>query len=172
MRTPTPGLPSMPPHEPSRVTSPLPPTPSLPWLPVPSWSPLPRPAASTLSSPTPVRPCFQATPQRLNFSNASSPRVVIELQLLSLLPLLVLPTRKPISHRTCSCALASLVLFTAGQPFHECVTYHIPTTKSVRSSAKPINFAGLCKTMQPALTFCISLSSIDACWQSRSSVGA
>jgi hypothetical protein len=59
-RTLLPGCPSMPPHEPQRVTSPLPPTPGLPRSPVPSWSPPPRPAASTLSSPAPVPPCFQA----------------------------------------------------------------------------------------------------------------
>ncbi len=55
-RTPIPGRPSLQPHEPPRVISLLPPTPSLPWLLVPSWRPLPRPAASTLSSPAPVPP--------------------------------------------------------------------------------------------------------------------
>jgi hypothetical protein len=118
-RTPLPGCPSVPPHEPPRVISPLPPTPGLLRLPVPSWSPPPRPAASILSLPAPVPPCFQATPQQLNFSNAPSPRVVseprapspmvaIEPWHLLLLPPPVLPTRKPISHCTHSHAPAPL----------------------------------------------------------------
>jgi hypothetical protein len=107
----------MPPHKPPRVIFLLLPTPSLPWSPVPSWSPPPRPAASTLSSPAPLPPHFQATPQRLNFSDAPSPKVAIEPWHPSLLPPPVLSTRKPISHRTCSCAPAPLALFTAGQPF-------------------------------------------------------
>jgi hypothetical protein len=121
----------------------------------------PMPAASTMSSPIPIAPCFQAMPQWLDFSNTPSPRVVIEPQApsprvviesrhLSVLPLLVLPTRKPISHRTCSRAPASLALFTDGQPLHKCVTYHIPTAKSVQHSAELIGFAGLCKTMHHA----------------------
>jgi hypothetical protein len=104
----------------------------------------------TLSSPTPVPPCFQATPQWLDFSNAPPPRVVIKpWHLLPLLPP-VLPTCKPISHCFRSRAPAPLALFTAGQPFQECVTYHIPTAKFIWSPAEPISFAGLCKAMQPA----------------------
>ncbi len=160
-------------HEPPRVCLPSPPTPHLLRLPIPAWSPPPKPVASTLSSPAPVLPRFQATPQRLDFGNAPSPRVVSEPQapsprvvsnpqvpsprvvieprhLLSLPPQ-VLPTRKPISHFTRSCALAPLALFTAGQPLHKCVTDHIPTTKSAWATAEPIGFAaGLCKAMQPA----------------------
>jgi hypothetical protein len=45
--------------------------------------------------------------------------------------------------------LAPLALFTAGQQFHECVTYHIPTTKSVWAPAESIGFVGLFKSMQP-----------------------
>jgi hypothetical protein len=119
------------------------------------------PAASTMSSPALSAPRFQATPQRLNFSNTPSPRVLIEPQVpsprvmieswhLSALPPLVLPTCKPISHCTHFRAPAPLALFTAGQPLHKCVTYHIPTAKSVRPTAEPIGFAGLCKTMHPA----------------------
>jgi hypothetical protein len=58
---PMPGRPNVTTHEPPRVILPLPPTPSLPQSPVLSWVPPPRPAASTLSSPAPVPPCFQAT---------------------------------------------------------------------------------------------------------------
>jgi hypothetical protein len=118
-------------------------------------------AASTLSSPAPSTPCFQAIPQWLDFSNvpfprvaieaqAPPPRVVIESQHLSALPPPVLPTCKPISHCTRSKAPALLALFTAGQPLHKCVTYHIPTAKGVQTTAEPISFAGLCKTMHPA----------------------
>jgi hypothetical protein len=161
MCSPLPARPTVPPHEPPRVCLPLPPISGLPQLPVPSWSPLPRPAASTLSSPAPVPPHFQATPQWLDFNDAPTPRVVseprapspkvvIEPWPLSLLPLLVLPTCKPISHCTHSCAPAPLALFTAGQPLHKCVTYHISTAKSIWATAEPIGFAGLCKAMQPA----------------------
>jgi hypothetical protein len=41
-------------------------------------------------------------------------------------------------------------LITAGQPLHKCVTYHIPTAKSIQPTAEPISFAGLCKEMHPA----------------------
>ncbi len=79
-----------------------------------------------------------------------SQRVVIEPWHLLSLPLPVLPNCKPISHSTRSRAPAPLALFNAGQPLHKCVTYHIPTVKSVRATAEPIGFAGLCKAMQPA----------------------
>jgi hypothetical protein len=129
--SPLPGHPSVPPHEPPRKCLPSPPTPSLSRLPVSSWSPPLMPAASTLSSPTLILPCFQAMPQRLHFSNAPSPRVVskpqapsprvvIESWHLSALPLL--PTCEPISHCTRSHAPAPLALFTVGQPLHKCVT--------------------------------------------------
>jgi hypothetical protein len=151
----------MPPHEPPRVCLPTPPTPGCPWLPVFAWSPPPMPAASTMSSPAPSVPCFQAAPQRLDFSNAPSPRVMIEPQApsprvvieswhLSALPLPVIPTREPISHCTCSRAPAPLVLFTAGRPLHKCVTYQIPTAKPIQPTAEPMGFAGLCKTMHLA----------------------
>jgi hypothetical protein len=159
MRTPMPGHPSVPPHEPSRVISPLLPTPNLLRLPGPSWSPPPtRPAASTLSSPAPVPSCFQATPQWLDFSNAPSPRVVSEPQAPSprvviepwhplLLPPRVRPNPKLISHCTHTGVPTPLALFTVGHPFHECVTYHISTAKSVQTPAEPTGFAGLCKKM-------------------------
>jgi hypothetical protein len=63
---------------------------------------------------------------------------------------LVLLTCKSISHCTRSHAPALLVLFTAGQPLHKCVTYHIPTAKSIQATAETIGFAGLCKALQPA----------------------
>ncbi len=160
-RSPLPARPSVPPHEPPRVCLLVPPTLGCPRLPVSAWSPPSLPAASTMSSPALSTPHFQATPQQLDFSNAPSPRVVIEPQALSpwvvikswhlsALPPPVLPNCKPISHRTRSRAPAPLVLFTAGQPLHKCVTYHISTAKSIRPTAEPICFAGLCKTMHPA----------------------
>jgi hypothetical protein len=133
MHSPLPALPSVPLHEPPRVWLPLPATPGLPLLLVSSWSPRPRPEASTILSPTLVPPCFQATLQRLDFSNspyprvvsepwAPSPRVVIEPRHLSSLSLPAFPTHKPISHCTRSRATAPLALFTAGQSLHKCVT--------------------------------------------------
>jgi hypothetical protein len=76
--------------------------------------------------------------------------MVIESQHLLALPHPMLPTCKPIFNCTHSQAPAPLVLFTAGQQWHKCLTYHIHTTKSVRPTAKPIGFAGLCKTMHSA----------------------
>ncbi len=66
------------------------------------------------------------------------------------LPPLVISTCEPISDCTRSRVPAPLALFTAKQQFHECVTYHIPTAKSVWSPADPIGFAGLFKAMQSA----------------------
>jgi hypothetical protein len=138
----------VPPHELPRVCLPLPPKPGCTQLLVSSWSPPLMPAASTLSSPAPILPCFQATPQRLDFSyapslqvvsepQAPSPRGVFESRHLLALPPPVLPTREPISHCTHSRVPALLALFTAGQPLHKCVTYHIPTAKSVRPPNLP-----------------------------------
>ena len=143
--TPMPGHPSVSTHEPPRVISLPPPTPSPPQLPIPSGTPPPRPASSMLLLPAPAMPCFQATPQWLNFSGAPSPWVVIQPQHPLPLPPQVFPTWKPISHCTRSRAPAPLALFTAGQLFHECVTYQIPTAISIRSPAEPIGCAGLCK---------------------------
>jgi hypothetical protein len=142
MCSPLPGRPSVPPHEPPRVCSPLLPTPDCTWSPVSSWSTPPMPAASALSSPAPIPPRFQATPQRLDFSNVPFPRVVSKPQVPSprvaiesrhqlALFLLVLPTHKPISHCTHSRMPAPLALFTAGQPLHKWFTYHIITAKFV-----------------------------------------
>jgi hypothetical protein len=111
MHSPLPARPSKPLDEPPRMCLPAPPTPGRPQSPVSAWSPPPMPAASTMSSPTPNAPRFQATPQWLDFSNgpsprmvikpqAPSPRVVIKSRHLSALPPPVLPTRKPISHCT------------------------------------------------------------------------
>jgi hypothetical protein len=80
---------------------------------------------------------------------APSQRVVIKSWHLSELPPPVIPIREPISHCTRSRAPTPLALFTAGRPLHKCVTYHIPTAKSVQTTAEP-GFAGLCKTMHPA----------------------
>jgi hypothetical protein len=149
-RIPMPGRPRVPTQEPPRVASQPLPNPALPRLSISSWSPPPRPAASTLLSPACGQPPFQATPRCLDYSGAASPRVVVEPRQPSPLPPPVPPAREPISHCTHSRAPAPLVLFTDGQTLHECVTYHMPTAKSVWSPAKPINFAGLCMTMQPA----------------------
>ncbi len=79
-----------------------------------------------------------------------SPRVVIESWHLLALPSPVIPTCEPISHCIHSRAPAPLALLTAGRPLHKCVTYHIPTAKSIQPTAEPISFAGLCKTMHTA----------------------
>jgi hypothetical protein len=76
--------------------------------------------------------------------------VVIEPQHPLPLPPLVLPTHKPISHCTCTHAPAPLAFLTAKQLFHNCVTYHIPTTKFVCKAMLPAEadgFAYLCQAL-------------------------
>jgi hypothetical protein len=133
-----------------------------------------RPNPASLPSHTP-----KARLQQRAFSKGGeqtqvpSPRVVIESQHLSALPLPVLPIREPISHCTSSHAPAPLSLFTAGQPLHKCVTYHIPTAKSVQPTAEPIGLEGSARPcILQKLWVCIPLPSIDANEQSTSSFGA
>jgi hypothetical protein len=113
--------PRVPTQEPSRVVSPSPLTPAHSISSSPSWSPPPRPAVSTLLSPTTP---FQATPRQLDFTGAPSPRVGFEPRLPSLLPPPSLPAREPIAYRTrCLAPTPSpLALFTAGRPLHESLT--------------------------------------------------
>ena len=84
------------------------------------------------------------------------------------IPLPSLPVREPIAHRTRARAPAPapLALFTAGKPLHECVTYQMPTAKTIRSPAEPIGFAGLCRAMPAAEVsgfagLCQALSQLD-----------
>ena len=158
----------VPTHEPPRVVSPSPPTPAHPISASPAWSPPPRPAGSTLLLPPPVHPPFQATPRRLDFTGAPSPRVEFAPQLQLPIPPPILPAREPIAHRTRARAPAPtpLALFTSGRPLHECVKYQMPTAKTIWSPVKPVCFAGLCRTMPPTEVsgfagLCQSLSTLD-----------
>ncbi len=137
------------PHEPPRVVSPAPPTPSHPSSASPSWSPPPKLASSTYQSPPQGQPLFQATPRRKDFTGVPSPRVESNPQLSLLLPQLMLPAQEPVAHCTQAWALAlkPLALFTSGRPLHECFTYQMPTAKTTRFKGEPIGFAGLCSSM-------------------------
>jgi hypothetical protein len=144
-----PGRPRVPIQDPPRVVLPSLPTPAQPLVASPPWSPPPRPSGSTFLSPTPVQAPFQATPRRLDFTVTPLPRVGILPQLTSPTPLPSLPVREPIAQRTRSRAPAPapLALVTAGRPLHECVTYQMPTAKTIKSPVEPIGFAGLCRAM-------------------------
>ena len=167
-RIPMPGRPRMHTQEPPRVVLPSPPTPARPASASPAWSPPPKLAGSTHLLPTPVYPPFQATPHRLDFTIAPSPRVEFSPQLQVPIPLPSLPTHEPISHRTHARvpAPAPLALSTTGRPLHERVKYQMPTAKTIQSPVKPVSFAGLCRAMPPTEVagftgLCQSLSMLD-----------
>jgi hypothetical protein len=167
-RIPMLGQPRVPTQEPPRVVSPSPPTPPSTTSASPLWSLPPKPAGSIHLVPTPVRPPFQATPCRLNFTGAPSPRVEFSPQLQAPIPPPSLPTHEPISHHTRARAPAPtpLALFTTSRPLHERVKYQMPTTKTIRSPVEPVGFAGLCRTMPPTEVagfagLCQSLSTLD-----------
>jgi hypothetical protein len=85
-----PGCPRVPStHEPPRVVAP---TPVHPIASSPSWSPPPKPAVSTLLSPTAVHLPVHATPQKLNFTGVPSSRVGFDPWLPLPLPQLILTT--------------------------------------------------------------------------------
>jgi len=112
-----PGCPRVPYQEPPRVATPL--SPSRTFSPAPARSP-----DSSIRSSHP-----SVMPRRLTFADspsplvvAPSPRVVIEPNLPQ-----ILPPREPIAHRTRSRAPAP------SRPYHELVTYNIPTAKSTRA---------------------------------------
>jgi hypothetical protein len=136
----------------------------------PAWSPPPRTSSAThpqlLSFST-----FQATPQHFDFGNVPSPtpRVIRdprEPQLPS--PVVGLPAQEPVVHCTRFRAPAPLALFASGCPYHECIQYHIPTTKSLHAPTVMQGFAGLCTahymTIDEVAKFallCTSLLQVD-----------
>ena len=163
-----PGCPRVPYQEPPRVATPL--SPSRTFSPAPARSP-----DSAIRSPHP-----SVMPRCLTFADspsplvvAPSPRVVIETNLPQ-----ILPPREPIAHRTRSRAPApSLALFAGARPYHELVTYNIPTAKSTRALPVPLGFAGLCESFSLSpyevdhfANLCSSLEKIDSCNPSALSV--
>ncbi len=80
-----------------------------------------------------------------------------------------LPPREPIAHRTRLHSVAPpLALFAGCRPYHEQVTYCIPTVKSTRVKTMQLGFAGLCEAydMSPNkvdgfANLCASLEKID-----------
>jgi hypothetical protein len=133
-----------------RVVTPL--LPTVVATPAPSWTPPPRPACF-LQAPPSVPHAIHITPRRITFDDVPLPRVTPKPRL----PIL-LPPRSPIAHRTRSCTNAPLALFAGCRPYHEGVSYHIPTPKSTRAPAKHLGFAGLCHAfaMSPKETDCFA----------------
>jgi len=144
-----PGRSRVPTQEPPRVVWPSPPTPARLIVGSQSWSPPPRPSGSTCLSPSLVQAPFLATPRRLDFTGTPSAREGFSPQMPLPIPLLSLPAREPVAHRTHARAPAPapLVLSTTGRPLHECVTYQMSTAKAIRYPVQPIGFAGLCRAM-------------------------
>ena len=176
-RIPTPGRPRVPVQALPRVASPRVPNQALPRVATPAmspssaWSLTPPPAHanhSPIPSPLPIpvaprRIIFADTPLHLNAT--PSPRVAID-------PILPqeLPPRAPIAHRTRSRAPPPpLALFAGARPYHELVTYSIPTAKSTRVLPAALGFAGLCeafsltpKEVDCFANLCSSLESLDS----------
>jgi hypothetical protein len=151
-----------------RVATPT--APSHIYLPAPDKSP-PLPLASAIQSAHLSPLPFPVVPRRLTFADSPSPlvfspppRVAIEPNLPQLLP-----PREPIAQRTQSRVPApSLALFTGARPYHERVTYHIPTAKSTRALPAPLGSAGLCeafslspKAVDRFANLCSSLGKLD-----------
>ncbi len=134
---PSPGNPRVPIQEPPRVGTPSSPTTGT--SSVNAWTPPPCPTSSSRLSLI-VPTAIQVTPRQITFDNTPPPRVAIEPR-----PPSFLPPMLPIAHRTRSCSNAPLALFAGCCPYHEGVTYHIPTAKSTRAPEEPLGFAGLCQ---------------------------
>ncbi len=99
--------------------------------------PLPLPPASAIQSPQLSPLPFPVVPQCLTFADSPSPLVI---------SLPNLPQREPIAQRTQSRAPAPpLTLFADARPYHERVTYHMPTAKTTRALPGSLGFAGLCE---------------------------
>jgi hypothetical protein len=151
-----------------RVATPL--LPSNMASPVPART-LPPGSASTIQIVLPVTPLFEVTPRWINFTDIPSPRMVSPPPRVAIKPSSssVLPPSEPIAHRTRPRADAPpLALFTGGRPYHEGITYRIPTAKTTHSPPVQLGFAGLCKafSMSPKefdgfANLCSSLAKID-----------
>jgi hypothetical protein len=164
----SPGRPRVPNQELPRVATPL--LPSNMASPAPART-LPPGSASPIRIVCPVTPSFQITPHWITFTDIPSPRMVSPPPRVAIKPSSssVLPPREPIAHRTRSRAVAPpLALLAGGRPYHEGITYRIPTAKATRSPPVQLGFAGLCKafSMSPKevdgfANLCSSLAKID-----------
>jgi hypothetical protein len=139
-----PGRPRVPNQESPRVATPT--SPLRTFSPAPARSPVsagrsPHPSVTLrcltfVDSPSPL-----VVDSPLPLVVTPSPRVVIEPTLPQ-----ILPPREPIAHRTRSRAPAqSFALLASAHPYHELVTYNIPTAKSTRALPAALGFAGLCE---------------------------
>jgi hypothetical protein len=106
--------------------------------PAPTWMPSPRPACF-LQPPASVPHAVYVSLHQITFDNVPLPGVINKPR-----PPVFLPPRSPISHRIRSCSNAPLALFSGCHPYHEGISYHIPTAKLTRAHAKHLGFAGLC----------------------------
>ncbi len=119
-RIPSPGCPRVPIQEPPRVATPSSSTAGT--SSANAWTPPTCPTLSSqLSLPAPT--AVQVMPHQITFNDTPPPRVAIESR-----PPSFLPPMSPIAHRTRSHSNAPLALFAGHHPYHEDVTYHIPTT--------------------------------------------
>ncbi len=122
----------------------------------PVTSPASPPHTGPRTPPVP-RPVWQATPRRLEFTTLTPPRVALnDVQPPRVEPMDVQPPRgvvlprvvaSPIANRTRS-HTGPLALFTECRPYHEQVTYFIPTAKANRPHPmEELGFAGLVESM-------------------------
>ena len=135
----------MPDQERPRVATPA--APSCTFFPAPAKSPPLPPASAIRSSHLSPLP-FPVVPRHITFADSPSPLVVAPPPTVAIEPNLpqFLSPREPIAQRIRSRAPApSLALFAGARPYHECVTYNIPTAKSTRTLPAPLGFAGLCE---------------------------
>ena len=166
-RIPSPARPRVPDEALPRVA-----TPSL--SPSSAWTP--TPPASAFRSPVPSPLPFPVAPRRISFADSPLPPAVAPSPRVIIAP--TIPPREPIAHRTRSRAPApSLALFAGARPYHELVTYNIPTAKSTRALPVPLGFAGLCEAYSLApkevdrfANLCASLETLDCCDPSALSV--
>ena len=166
-RIPSPARPRVPAEALPRVA-----TPSL--SPSSAWTP--TPPASAIRSPVPSPLPFPVAPRRISFADSPLPPAVAPSPRVVIAP--TLPPRAPIAHRTRSRAPAPpLALFAGARPYHELVTYNMPTAKSTRALPVPLGFAGLCesfslspKEVDRFANLCSSLENIDCFDRSALSV--
>ena len=138
-RVPVPGIPRVPDQALPRVATPA--APSHAFSPAPAKS---LPPASAIRSPQRSPLPFLVAPRCLTFTDPPLPLVISPPPRVAMEP--NLPQREPIAQRTRSRAPAPpLALFTGTCPYHERVTYNVPTAKTTRSLPVPLGFVGLCE---------------------------
>jgi hypothetical protein len=108
------------------------------------------------SDTPPTKSAPLIAPRQINFDHVSPPRVVVQPKDNVPPPP---PPKSPIVHRNRSRALlpnmtplyepkvTPLMLNADTGRYHQCVRYHIPTSKTVQSQDEQLEFVGLCQAM-------------------------